>query len=54
MIWDKVFKNGQSKFCGGQPLKIFTWSIFEYFVPFMSQNCETLNIVIKMALCSML
>ena len=23
-------------------------------MPFMSQNCETLNIVIKMALCSML
>ena len=31
--WDKVFKNGPIKICGGQPLKNFTWSILEYFVP---------------------
>ena len=33
MKWDKVFKNGPSKICGRQPLKNFTWSILEYFVP---------------------
>ena len=32
-LWDKVFKNGPSKICGRQPLKNFTWSILEYFVP---------------------
>ena len=32
-IWDKLFKNGPSKICGRQPLKNFTWSILEYFVP---------------------
>ena len=31
--WDKVFKNGPSEICGRQPLKQFTWSILEYFVP---------------------
>ena len=25
--------NGPSKICGRQPLKNFTWSILEYFVP---------------------
>ena len=34
-IWDKLFKNGPSKICGRQPLKNFTWSIPEYFVPNM-------------------
>ena len=33
-IWDKVFKSGPSKTCGRQPLKKFTWSILEYFVPY--------------------
>ena len=32
--WGKVFKNEPSKICGRQPLKIFTSSILEYFVPF--------------------
>ena len=32
-IVDKIFKNGPSKICGRQPLKSFTWSIIEYFVP---------------------
>ena len=37
--WDKIFKNGPSKICGRQPLKIwlsstnFNWSILEYLVP---------------------
>ena len=35
-IWDKVFKNGPSKICGRQPLKNFTWSILEYFVPYVT------------------
>ena len=30
---EKLFKNGPSKICERQPLKNFTWSIFEYFVP---------------------
>ena len=34
--WGRVFKNGPSKICGRQPLKIFTWSILEYFVPFVT------------------
>ena len=44
-IWNKVFKNGPSKICGRQPSKIlkgygllsfsFTWSILEYFVPYV-------------------
>ena len=35
VIWDKVFKNGQSKICGRQPLKNFTYIILEYFLPYM-------------------
>ena len=35
MKLDNVFKNGLSKICGRQPLKNFTWSIIEYFVPFV-------------------
>ena len=31
--WDNVFKNGPSKICRRQPLKKFTCSILEYFVP---------------------
>ena len=31
----KVFKNGPSKICGRQPLKNFTWSILEYFAPYV-------------------
>ena len=34
-IWDKVFKNGPSKICERQTLKIFTWSFLEYFVPYI-------------------
>ena len=34
-IWDKLLKNGPSKICGRQPLKNFTWSILEYFVPYI-------------------
>ena len=34
-VWDKVFKNEPSKICGRQPLKIFTWSILKYCVPFV-------------------
>ena len=37
-IWDKVFKNGPSKVFGRQPLKNFTWSILEYFVPYIKQT----------------
>ena len=33
IIYDKVFKNEQSKICERQPLKNFIWSILEYFVP---------------------
>ena len=33
VIWDKVFKNGQSKLCGRQPVKNFTWSFLECFAP---------------------
>ena len=33
--YEKVFKNGSSKICGRQPLKSFTWSVLEYFVPYM-------------------
>ena len=31
--WDKVFKNGPSKISERHPLKNFTWSFLEYFVP---------------------
>ena len=31
---DKVLKNGPSKILGEQPVKYFTWSILEYFVPY--------------------
>ena len=33
-MWNKVFKNGPSEIYGKQPLKNFTWSILEYFVPY--------------------
>ena len=29
---------GQSKICERQPLKNFTWSILEYFIPYKSLN----------------
>ena len=39
-IWDKVFKNRPRQICGRQPLKKLkgqlTWSILEYFVPFVA------------------
>ena len=31
--WVQVFKSGQSKICGRQPLKNFTWSTLEYYDP---------------------
>ena len=34
-IWDIVFMNGPSKIWGRQPLKNFTWSIFQHLVPFV-------------------
>ena len=37
---EKAF-NGPSKICGRQPLKHFTWSILEYFVP----NKLQLNVI---------
>ena len=42
-ICDKAFKNGPSKICGRQPLKTFTWSIIEYFAPYVSdfKNAKT-------------
>ena len=39
-IWDKVFKNGPSKIFGRQPLNNFTWSILEYFVPFVKRSSK--------------
>ena len=40
IIWDRVFKNGPTKICGWQPLRLsstnFTWSILKYFVKFVS------------------
>ena len=33
-IWDKEFKNGQSKICGRWCLKYFTWPILEYSVSY--------------------
>ena len=41
-IWDKVFKSGPSKVCGKWPLKVFTWSTLEYFVPYKTTP-DTLN-----------
>ena len=38
IIWDKVFKNATSKVFGRQPLKNFTWSILEYFVPYVCRK----------------
>ena len=38
--WEKVFKNGPSKICGRQPLKIFTWSVLEYLAPNLYGNPE--------------
>ena len=38
VIWDKIFKNGPSKFCGRQPLKNFSWSILQSFVPYVKHN----------------
>ena len=31
--WVNVFKNGPSKICVRKPLKNFSWSTLEYFVP---------------------
>ena len=35
IIWGKVFKNGPSKIFQKLPSTHFTWSIIEYFVPFI-------------------
>ena len=40
-IWDKVFKNGSSEISERQPLKSFTWSILEYFVPYVLYRLHT-------------
>ena len=37
-LWNAAFKNGPSKICGRQPLKNFTWFIYEYFVPYYESN----------------
>ena len=34
----EVFNNGTVKICGRQPLKNFIWSIFEYFVTFVTST----------------
>ena len=44
--WDKVFKNGPSKICERQPVKNFTWSILEYFVPVILPSTESFLLVI--------
>ena len=33
---DQCKMNGPGKICGRQPLKNFTWSILENFIPFVS------------------
>ena len=37
-MWYEVFKNGAGEICGKQPLKHlnFTWSILEYFIPYIN------------------
>ena len=37
-IDDETPENGPSKICGRQPLKNFTYSILEYFVPNVRQG----------------
>ena len=37
-LWHKEFKNRPNKICGRQPLKNFTCSILEYFIPFLTRN----------------
>ena len=44
-IRDKVLKNRPSKICGRQSLKTFTWSILEYFAPFV-KNSRSLRFLI--------
>ena len=43
-IWDKVFKNGQRKICGRQPLKNFTWPILEYLSHLLPYENTSLKI----------
>ena len=47
LIWVKVFKNGPNKICGRQPLQNFTWSIPEYYEPYIvlkiNQNHHSLH-----------
>ena len=40
---DKIFKNGPSEICGTEPLKKFTWSILEYFVPDIQRGATDSN-----------
>ena len=50
-IWDKVFKNGPTRICGTQPLKNFTWSILECFVPyFLAHSASKDSCYFKMSL----
>ena len=42
IIWGKVFKNGPRKICERQPLKNFTWSILEYFVPYVAVSVTSI------------
>ena len=43
-MWHKVFNNGPSEICGRHPLKNFTLSILEYFVPCLTKNNETFTL----------
>ena len=45
---EKVFKNGPSKICGRQPLKNFTWFIFEYFAAKILGFKKLLYVIKKM------
>ena len=40
LIWNKAFKSGPSKICGRQPLKNFTWSTLECFVPYLERGSQ--------------
>ena len=54
--WDKVFENGPGEICGRrgkQPLKNFTWSILEYFVPDIEQVAKSYIMDLMVLLCSL-
>ena len=44
----KVFKNKPSKICGRQSLKNFTWSILEYFEPFLFKILKTFPLICQL------